>query len=204
MEKINLQPLRVSAGWNVEWNIFYEVNPSKKNMEYFAENLLYITSNQKKRAIELQWKPEDNPDGEYVLKVINLEEEFNSSTNNFSLSGDWGNPHLIFRSKNRIEIVSKLENLMFFLPTFIDKRIFKSRGIVDEKSNNLRLEFIQNGYSLNIAKKLLESNNAELQNLLLDTKKVSKEIVLFLAKNGVKKSIKNKAKQLLNSKKINV
>jgi hypothetical protein len=30
MDEIDLQPLRISAGWQVEWNLFYEVDPSEK------------------------------------------------------------------------------------------------------------------------------------------------------------------------------
>ena len=40
MEEVDLQPLRISAGWHVEWNLFYKVNPSKKTMHYLDASAL--------------------------------------------------------------------------------------------------------------------------------------------------------------------
>ena len=117
------QPLRVSGDWKFEWNCFFEVDPSENTMSYFAENLLLLNSEHRKRSIELQWQPENNPEGNYILKVINLQEEFNKATNSIINVGDWGNPYLVFKSNNRLEIVAKLEELMFVLDAFKDIRI---------------------------------------------------------------------------------
>ncbi|MCG1035100.1 hypothetical protein [Polaribacter sargassicola] len=197
------QPLRISSDWKIEWNCFFEIDPSEETMTYFAENLLFLYSENRNRSIELQWQPEDDVNGEYVLKVINLQEEFNKVNNTFLMAGNWGNPHLIYKSKKRLEIVNKIEELCYFLEEFKDERILKSRGIVDEKLEALRLTFLEKGYTSKIAKMLIDSKNSILQNLLLNTKEIDKQSVLFLSKNGAKKSIKNKAKHILKSKKFN-
>lgn len=198
------QPLRVFSDWKIEINCFFEVDPSEETMSFFAENLLYAVSEHRKRAIELQWQPEDNPKGNYVLKVINLEEEYNAKTNSFSLSGDWANPYLVFTSKKRLEIVDQLEELMFSLTSFKDERILISRGIIDRELETLRIAFLRNKTSKENQLKILGSKNAILQNLLLDNlQNVTKEIVLYLSEKGATKGIKNKAKQFLNHKKFN-
>lgn len=194
------QPLRIFPDWTIEWNCFFK-DAVIENRAHLAGNLLYATSEKRKRSLELTWFPEDDPNGEFVLKVINLQEEYHKATNTILLSGDWSNPHLVYTSKNHAEIVAKIEELFFNLDDYNDERIFKSKGIIDEDLEELRLEFLEKGYSKEIAKKLIDSNNVNLQNLLLDSGEVCKNHLLFLSENGAKKGIKNKAKQKLNSKK---
>jgi hypothetical protein len=196
------QPLRISSDWKITLNCFFEIDPSTETMSYFAENLLFLNSERRNRSIELQWKPEDDPTGEYVLKVINLYEEYSEVTKKVHQIGDFGKPHLSFRSKSRIEIVEKIEYLMFSLDEYKDERILKSRGVVDVKLEALRIEFLANGYSKNIANQLINSNNHILQNSLLDNKNIDKENIIYLSEYGVKKGIKNKAKQLLKNKRF--
>ena len=50
--------------------------------------------------------------------------------------------------------------------------------------------------------KVIESNHKILQDLLLDHQAITKAVVENLAKNGITKGVKNKAKQLLNSKRF--
>lgn len=193
------QPLRIWPDWKIEWNCFFE-NDGSENKENLTGNLLYIVSENRNRSIELTWAPEDNPNGEFILKVINLQEEYDESTKQVHISGDWSNPYLVFTSKNQSEIVDKIEQLLFHIEKYKDERILKSRGVVNEELEELRIEFLEKGYSKEIAKKLIESNNFKLQNLLLDNTEVDKNDILFLLENGAKKGIKNKAKQKLNSK----
>lgn len=190
------QPLRVFPDWKITWNCFFK-DEVIKNRAHLAGNLLFAISENRKRYLELVYKPEDSPDGEFILSVINLQEAYIEASKSIELTGDWGNPHFIFTSKNHAEIVSKIEELFFNLDTYKDERIFKSKGVIDETLEGLRLEFLEKGYSEKIAQRLIKSNNVILQNLLLDTKEVRKSDVLFLSENG----IKNKAKQKLNSKK---
>lgn len=195
------QPLRVSSDWKFEWNCFFEIDPTESNMSYFTEKLLYLISESRKRSIELLWKPEDDPKGEYVLRVINLQEEYNNSLKRVDLIGDWGNLHFVFKSRNRFEIVDKIEELMYFLEEYKDPRIFKSKGVVNEELDLLRIDLEKEGYTKLVAEKICLSNNETLQDLLIDSNDISKENLLFLKEKGAKKGIKNKANQKLNSKK---
>lgn len=90
---------------------------------------------------------------------------------------------------------------MFFLDSYKDERIFKSQGVIDEELEVLRIALKDEGYSEKLAHKICESNHSILQDLLMDTKEITKDILLFLKENGAKKGIKNKANQKLNSKK---
>ncbi|WP_298779367.1 hypothetical protein [uncultured Polaribacter sp.] len=196
------QPLRVSADWRITRNCFFEIDPNEDTMYYFPQELLWMESERRNRSINLEWKPEDDPNGEYVLTVINTIEEFDETNNCINISGDWANPHLIFTSKKRLEIVAKLEELMFFLEEFKDERILKSRGIVDEKLEALRLKFLEKGYSKNIALEIIESKSIILQRMVLNSKNIDKEMLLLYTEKGAKKAIKNIAKTLLKNKKL--
>ncbi|MEO9571436.1 MAG: hypothetical protein ABJH82_14625 [Polaribacter sp.] len=112
MEEPELQPLRIVSGWNVEWNLFYEVDPSKNTMHYLdSSSLLHLKNKSNTKAINLEWRPENDVNGNYILRVINLIK----TTNNkgiINYEGDWENLHFEFKSKNRIEIVNEIERLL--------------------------------------------------------------------------------------------
>ncbi len=193
------QPLKISAGWKVERNLFFNVDPSEHTMSYFVRDLLFLSNNQRNQYIELEWLPEDDPNGEYGINVYHLVERYCEYSNQVKLITK-DQPHLTFKSKKRVEIVAKLEELMFFLEDFKDPTVFKSPGIIDEKLDALRIELAQ-GYTNTIAKKIYESNNHTLQRFLIDTEEVSKDVLLTLQENGADKKIKNIAKAKLTNKK---
>lgn len=117
--EIDLQPLRVIAGWEVAWNIFYEVDPSPENMHYFdGSSLLHLNHPRRKRGINLEWRPENDLNGEYILRVLNLTVSYNTKQNEMEYSGDWEQPFKEIRSNNRLEIVKQLEYLMLTVPIF--------------------------------------------------------------------------------------
>ena len=112
MEEPELQPLRIVSGWNVEWNLFYEVDPSKNTMHYLdSSSLLHLNNNSNTKAINLEWKPENDVNGNYVLRVINLIKTTNLK-GEVNYDGDWENLHFEFKSKNRIEVVNEIERLL--------------------------------------------------------------------------------------------
>ena len=193
------QPLRIFPDWQITWNCFFKEEVIQ-NRAHLAGNLLYAISEKRKRSIELTYAPEDDPNGQFILKVINLQEEYYEPKNKLHLVGDWGNPHLIFSSKKHSEIVDKIEELLFYLEDYKDERIFKKRGVIDTELETLRLQFLVSKPSEKLTKKLINSNNVVLQNLLLDNKNTLKETIIFLSENGINKGVKNKAKQLLKSK----
>lgn len=118
MEGPQLQPLRIISGWNVEWNLFYEVDPSEETMHYLdSSSLLHLTNIGLMRALNLNWRPENNINGHYYLRVINLTKETNKK-GIVSFSGDWENLHFEFTSKSRLNIVKEIERLLVQTPAF--------------------------------------------------------------------------------------
>jgi hypothetical protein len=121
MNEIDIQPLRITAGWSVEWNLFYEVDPSEENMHYLdASSLLHLTNYSLMRAINLDFRPENDINGVFYLRVINLTKEINSKTKEVSYDGNWEKLYYEFTSKSRIEIVKEVERLVIQTTPFKD------------------------------------------------------------------------------------
>ena len=199
---IENQPLRIQAGWEVTWNTFDEVDPTEDTMHYFSgSSLLVLHHESANRLIDLSWRPENSIDGNFILLVLNTCETFNPKTNTQDIDADWENPYLRFESRNRLEVVAKLEQLMLQIPPFNDPRILKNRGVIDEPSETYRLELEESGLSDDIGAKILISGNSKIQNLLIDHSLITKEILQNLVENGYNKNVKNKAIAKLNSKK---
>ncbi len=119
MDEPELQPLRISAGWNIEWNLFYEVDPSKNTMLYLdSSSLLHLNNYSLMRAINLDFRPENDLNGYFYLRVINLKKEINSKSKKVSYDGDWENLYFELKSKNRLEIVKEIERLVIQTPIF--------------------------------------------------------------------------------------
>lgn len=113
MEEPGLQPLRIPAGWNVEWNLFYEVDISKETLTYLdSSSLIHLNNYSLMRAINLDFRPENDINGYFYLRVINLTAVENPKTKEINYDGDWENLHFEFRSKNRLEIVKQIERLL--------------------------------------------------------------------------------------------
>jgi len=92
MEDIGLQPLRLTSGWTIEWNQFYEVDPSEETLHYLdSSSLLHLQSDQRNRAINLDWKPENDVNGHYYLRVINLLKNVNPKKKKIKKTDNWKN-----------------------------------------------------------------------------------------------------------------
>jgi hypothetical protein len=119
MDEIDLQPLRITASWHVEWNLFYEVDPSEETMHYLDDSsLLHLNNYSLMRAINLDFRPENDVNGYFYLRVINLTKVENPRNKKISYDGDWENLYFEFTSKSRIEIVKEIERLMRETPPF--------------------------------------------------------------------------------------
>lgn len=67
-----LQPLRVPAGWRVGWNTLFELDQTEENFRqgFFGGSSLFSAVNETLRLrLDLEWRPEDDPAGEYQLTV---------------------------------------------------------------------------------------------------------------------------------------
>ena len=201
---MNLQPLRIEATWQVDYNQLYEVDPKIGLEDYFdGSSLLMLKNNSRLKLIDVEWRPERDLNGEFQVKVLNFVENFNSKTNEFDNDVNWEIPFLTFATKSRLELVKKLEELMRSLPIYKDPRITINRGVVDEISESYRIDLIENGISSGLIKKAIENGNSKIQNKILDNDKVTREIILQFEQNGISKKVRNKANQKLNSKQFN-
>lgn len=116
---MKLIPLKVPSGFAVCYNKFYDVEPIEskddksfiENWSYFTEDILQITKMELKNGawhipdgnyvlIDLGWYSDSNFDGEYVLKLVKLDEEHTWKELKEK------------RSKNRFEIRDTLESWM--------------------------------------------------------------------------------------------
>lgn len=200
---MDFQALRITSGWCVEWNTFMEIDPNPENMNAFTgDSLLYLSSPHRLRSIELSWTPEGDFQGSFKLLVLNLLENFNKMNNNMEYHGDWDNPYYTFHSRDRLEIVNELERLMLSLDPYKDPRILIKRGEVDEFSEALRIELLTNGLSRELIDRILTKGNWKIQDILVDHPDIDRLSLDLIAQNGVKKGIRKKALQKLNSKKF--
>jgi hypothetical protein len=201
MALIEFQPLRIPSGWTIEWNTFMESDPHPDNMSDFSgSSLLHAYNDHAKRAINLTLTPEEDFEGEFYLRVINLYEDYNHQTNKVDLTGIWEAPHYEFRSKSRLEVVIEIERLMLQLKPYVDPRILKSPGLIDDVAEPLRLQLQEKGTNSSLVTKIIESKNKVIQGLLIDDKTVRKADLEKLIELGATKGIKKKAAQKLNSK----
>ena len=116
-EDIPLQPLRISKGWTVDYNEFTEIEPysdikveglpDEDVWELFLQDLLQLKHEAYGIIIDLGWTPEADPDGSYKLTVIENQ--------------DWHNPLFIYRSKNKDDIVEKINHWLSKITYQLDK-----------------------------------------------------------------------------------
>jgi len=200
---MKLQSLRIEAGWEVKYNQLYEVDPILGFEDYFdGSSLLMLEDTRRLKLIDVEWRPERDLNGEYKIIVLNFVENFNFKSNEFHKNPNWENPFLTFTTKSRLELVEKLEELIRTLPIYQDQRITIKRGEILEPSESYRLALQKNGISNELVKSILANGNTKIHNLLLDHKDITREIVLEFYEKGITKKVKNKAKQILNTKRF--
>ena len=117
-EDFKLQPLRIPSGWTVEINILYEVDPEEQYMfPYFSGSTMFYAEKKKhKVAVDVTWRPEEEVDGEYWVTKISLLDD-----------GKWGDEEELFSTRDRQELVTKLERFLHIanLPLMKIKRFRK-------------------------------------------------------------------------------
>jgi len=65
-----LHPLRVPAGWRVDWNSLYPVEPVPANAAHFIGSTLFSAVHEGARCwIDVEWRPEGDVTGHYNLRV---------------------------------------------------------------------------------------------------------------------------------------
>lgn len=74
MSEPKLQPLRILAGWQVNWHTLMELDPTPENFQAhaacFSGSSLFLATNEVRRSnVDVEWRPEYDPNGRYVLTV---------------------------------------------------------------------------------------------------------------------------------------
>lgn len=68
MVDIKIQPLRISPGWDVSINNFYEVDPVDEFIEYFYGSVLISGDNKNMGlSFDSRYEPEGIPNGNFIL-----------------------------------------------------------------------------------------------------------------------------------------
>lgn len=104
--KLKLQPLRIPSGWEVTYNTFLEIDPSniKQDEEWFmifTESLFQAIHKSRNILIDLGWYPEGDPKGNFGIELIK--------------NYEWEKPLESINSKDKDEIIEKLELLMLMV-----------------------------------------------------------------------------------------
>jgi hypothetical protein len=104
----NLQRLMIFSGWTVTYNGFINIDPLNLDANdskwfSFTEDLLQLTHIRSDIIVDLGWYPEMNPNGEYKVSVVK--------------DKNWEEPIISFRSRNKDDIVMKIEKILFEVVT---------------------------------------------------------------------------------------
>lgn len=67
---LHLQPLRIPGGWLVNWNALLELDPEDAEGGGFGGSSLFMATHESRRfQIDVEWRPEFDPEGRYLLRV---------------------------------------------------------------------------------------------------------------------------------------
>lgn len=99
IKTFQLQPLRISTGWKVKYNVFSEYDVEKDGEEYaeeLCEDLLQLEK--KNLLIDLGWYPEGDMQGSYQLYLVDKIQK-----------NPFASPLKLFTSRSKTEIIEKIE-----------------------------------------------------------------------------------------------
>jgi len=98
--EVNIHPLRITEGWKVNYNNFFEIDP--RNLEpdddcwfMFTESLLQLYHEKSSITLDLGWNLDISPDGNYLVWIIK--------------NMDWENPIHEFTSDNYKKVIEYIE-----------------------------------------------------------------------------------------------
>lgn len=125
MSKVPYQPLRIPPGWRIDWNTLFEVDPTEDTARagFFGGSSLFAASNEHLRlSVDLEWRPEDDPAGEYLLSVMYVPWERTENGRRRKGELNYRNARLVhsFRTRVRAELVTELETVFLGRPEWIE------------------------------------------------------------------------------------
>ena len=115
---VPLQPLRIPPGWLIGWNKLVELDPTEANVAagLFGGSSLFGATNEKRRlTVDVEWVPEDDPAGEYHLRVERASwERTERGRRRKDVPLHFGNAQIVheFRTRSRVELVQELEGVL--------------------------------------------------------------------------------------------
>ena len=199
------QQLRIYQGWEVTWNRFTtnvdKLTNDDVELQYSSSyHILGLYSQSRNLSISVDWKYEDSK-GYYELEMYNVLEIFNLKTNSQDLEFQ-EEPHTIFKTDKTQELIDKLEHLMWFSKEYIDPRILKNRGEIDEPSESYRITLERSGFTKELINNILTDGNKQVQHIALECKGVNREIIVRFQEESKFTKMKKKATQMLKNKKF--
>ena len=99
IKSFELQPLRISTGWKVAYNMFSEYDPDTDGSEYayeLCEDLLQLSNNN--LLLDLGWYPQGDITGSYKLYLVDKTKE-----------SPFESPLEAFVSKSKQEVIKRIE-----------------------------------------------------------------------------------------------
>ncbi len=107
MDRQNFAP---TIGWQVLYNEFYSIEPTEEitpegsnimpSWSLFSSTLLQLLHDKKQILIDMGWGPESDPEGAFHIIMVRTDDQY------------WEHPLVEFSSRNKDEIVAKLNELM--------------------------------------------------------------------------------------------
>lgn len=98
--KVNIHPLRITEGWKVQYNKFWEIDP--KTLEsnddrwfMFTDCLLQLHHEKASITLDLGWSPDISPEGHYLVLIVK--------------DSDWQNPIREFTSNDYKKVIEFIE-----------------------------------------------------------------------------------------------
>lgn len=196
----SLQPLRVPAGWTVTRNLFFEEETDPTTMDSVRETLFHAVNEQRRRAMDLEWVPEQRPDGYFELKVVNITAVYNERTQAIEHHHDWEEPYFTLQTTNRQQLTDEMNRLMWQVPVLPEERLLIRPGVTDEPSESFRMAMQHHGLSQTLFESIMKEGNYQIQNILVDHPDIQPEMLETIINSDCRKGLRKKAATLLNSK----
>jgi hypothetical protein len=199
------QPLRIYPDWQVLYNQFYEIDEiNQENIDWVdTDYQLKLYSKERNQFIAMWWTPTLDINGYYHIEVRHALEVYSHKTKNIELKFE--KIHTVFDSRNRLDIVEKLEeDLMWKLPHYDDPRILKRPGVVDEPSESYRIDLKDNGFNKKLIDDILLNGNKKVQHIALKHLDLNRNIILRFKEESPFLKVQKRAEHLLTNKKYNL
>jgi hypothetical protein len=116
----------VPPGWRIEWNTLTELDPTEENVMagYFGgSSLLSATHEHMRLWVDVAWRPEDDPSGEYCLCVYSSPwPRTESGRRRKGLPLDFRDARMVheFRTRSRGELVREIEGVFRRRPEWVE------------------------------------------------------------------------------------